>query len=259
MPLKISCKSSLKESRCGGITLLLCLLAFCLFAAGCAGGSKASSLPAGESRVEAAPQDSLRAKFKLTIVQNGDDQNLDAVLFSVPGKRYRLELTGPMGIGVASMLWTEEGWTMTFPTEKLYVKGAGYMVGLLNDNTLPLVHIHQVAALFEGKLLPEISGEVPKDGENVEAVDVNGRHFTYDRQDSRVIRLSYAGRDGKPETLRYSDFREFEGQTLPETIVFERDGKRFLEIKVKKVNHGKPFSSGTWKLNVPRSFKPVAQ
>lgn len=235
----------------------------CLFIAGlfvgCAGNKAAAPVVSNEQAAE-VPQDSLKAKFLLTIVQpNGDEQNLDAVLFSVPKKRYRMELTGPMGIGVASMLWTEKEWFMTFPTEKMYVKGAGFMVGLLNDRTLPLVHIHQVASLFEGKLLPEKFEIIESEnaGSEVGAVDGMGRHFVYEKNGEHVVRLTYDGRGGKKETLRFANFREFEGRMLPETIVFEQGEKRFLEIKIKKVNHDKPFSGGTWKLNVPRSYQLI--
>ena len=48
-----------------------------------------------------------------------------------------------------------------------------------------------------------------------------------------------------------------EGKTLAEKIVFERDGKMFLTMRLKKVTHGKPFSPGTWRLTVPKSYKPV--
>ena len=147
----------MKMKGLGTYTIFFAFAAAVLLA-GCAGSRGAASTCEGSAECiqEQARPDSLRAKFQLNITQeDGKVQEFDAVLFSVPGKRYRLELTGPLGIGVASMLWTETGWQMVFPTEKLYVKGNGYMVGLLNDNTLPLVHIHQVAALFEGKLLPE--------------------------------------------------------------------------------------------------------
>lgn len=229
---------------------------------GCA-GNRTSATPTEGDEIE-APLDSLRAKFQLTIVNSdGSDQDLDAVLFSVPGKRYRMELTGPMGIGVASMLWTEDGWLMTFPTEKLYMKGVGYMVGLLNDNSIPMVHIHQVAAFFEGDLLPakfeRLDSVMTEGGMAINGVDGSGRKFSYEMQGSHVVSLSYGGRDGKEEKLKFSNFREFEGKELPESIVFERGGKHFLAIKIKKVTHGKPFSGGTWKLNVPRSFKPVEQ
>ena len=123
------------------------------------------------------PRDSLRAKFQLTIVQDSSTQELDAVLFSVPGKRYRMELTGPLGIGVASLLWQQEGWQMTFPTEKLYMDGVGYMVGLLNSDALPMVHIHQVADIFDGRLLPEGYEEIepPEDSRSVSMISRNSR------------------------------------------------------------------------------------
>lgn len=239
---------------------------------GCAGQKPVvePSAPADSATAE-APRDSLRAKFLLTIVQKdsatGKDvaQELDAVIFSVPGKRYRMELTGPLGIGVASLLWQEEGWQMTFPTEKLYMKGVGYMVGLLNNDELPLVHIHQVADIFDGRLLPEGYEEVapPNDSTRVEgavyAREKMGRPFTFRKEGDHVSWLSRMGRGGKTETIRFYDFKEFEGVETPSRIVFELDGARFLEIRIKKVTRNKSFSSGTWRLNIPKSFKKVGE
>ena len=204
------------------------------------------------------PRDSLKAKFVLTLTEkNGKTQNLDAVLFSVPGKRYRMELTGPMGVGVASMLWTEQGWVMTFPTEKLYMKGNGYMVGLLADNSLPLVHIHQVADIFDGRVLPE-GFEIEEEKDQVTyAREKGGKRFSFERKDSVVTWLSRTGRDGKPETLQFLEYRAFEGVKTPSRIVFQREGRNYLEINIKKVTRNKPFSLGVWRLNVPRSFSPV--
>ena len=219
-----------------------------------------------------APRDSLRAKFQLTIIQDSSTQELDAVLFSVPGKRYRMELTGPLGIGVASLLWQQEGWQMTFPTEKLYMKGEGYMVGLLNSDALPMVHIHQVADIFDGRLLPEGFEEVapPDDSTRIEGVvyarEKTGRKFTLGREPvegapgrSRVVWLSRMGVGGKTETIRFYDFKGFEGVETPSRIVFELDGAKFLEIRIKKIARNKSFSSGTWRLNIPRSFKKVGE
>ena len=137
---------------------LFLLLLLSLFLTGCTGGRQAAAKAAESAE---APVDSLKALFSLTIYSpDGKTQDLDAVLFSVPNKRYRMELTGTLGIGVASLLWLEEGWQMVFPTEKLYMQGVGYMVGLLNDPSLPLVHIHQVAGLFEGHVVPEKVEEI---------------------------------------------------------------------------------------------------
>ena len=259
------------------VALIVAMIVLCaLF--GCAGNRPAVD-PAAKTDGASleAPRDSLRAKFKLTIFQQDsatqkmEKQELDAVLFSVPGKRYRMELTGPLGIGVASLLWQQEGWQMTFPTEKLYMNGVGYMVGLLNSDALPMVHIHQVADIFDGRLLPENYEEVapPDDSTKVEgavyAREKTGRTFYFARENgpaatsgkSRVAWLSRMGRGGKIETIRFSDFKEFEGVETPSRIVFELDGTKFLEIDIRKVNRNKSFSPGTWRLNVPKSFKRV--
>lgn len=247
------------------LAVFACLL---MVLSGCTGGQKPVVEPT-TAVVEEAPQDSLRAKFLLTITdEDGKPQELDAVLFSVPKKRYRMELTGPMGIGVASMLWQEEGWVMTFPTEKMYMKGAGYMVGLLGNTSLPSVHIHQVAALFEGKLLPEnyelldTAVSVPEclKDEKVQmfaAQEKGGNRFFFAKKDSNVVWLSRKGMGGKEENLFFSNFKTFDEFYVPSSIVFERDGVRYLEIKIRKIARNKPFSMGTWRLNVPRSFNQV--
>ena len=186
---------------------IVALFALCaLF--GCAGNRPAVEPVAKSADGVSAevPRDSLRAKFQLTIVQDSSTQEFDAVLFSVPGKRYRMELTGPLGIGVASLLWLQEGWQMTFPTEKLYMDGVGYMVGLLNSDALPMVHIHQVADIFDGRLLPEGYEEIepPEDSSKVEgavyARERTGRRFSFARESvegalekSRVVWLSRMG------------------------------------------------------------------
>ena len=241
---------------------------------GCAGNRPAvETVAKSADGVSAeAPRDSLRAKFQLTIIQDSSTQELDAVLFSVPGKRYRMELTGPLGIGVASLLWQQEGWQMTFPTEKLYIKGEGYMVGLLNSDALPMVHIHQVADIVDGRLLPEGFEEEapPDDSTRIEGVvyarEKTGRKFTLGREPvegtpgkSHVVWLSRMGVGGKTETIRFYDFKEFEGVETPSRIVFELDGAKFLEIRIKKIARNKSFSSGTWRLNIPRSFKKVGE
>ena len=243
---------------------ILVLLSLCVLA-GCAGKKPVVEPAAAVDSAQEAPRDSLRAKFLLTIYEEGKTQELDAVIFSVPGKRYRMELTGPLGIGVASLLWKEEGWQMTFPTEKLYMKGVGYMVGLLNSDAIPMVHIHQVADIFDGRLLPEGYEEVepPEDSTRMEGViyarEKIGRLFRFAKEGDHVAWLSRMGRGGKTETIHFNDFKQFEGVDTPSRIEFDLDGEKFLEIKIKKIARNKSFSSGTWRLNIPKSFKRVGE
>ena len=107
---------------------------------GCASSPK-TSLPKQTTQIST---DSLRASFSMEF-QNGEGswQQFSAVLFSVPGKRYRIELSGPMGIGVASLLWTDSLWSIIFPTERSYLQGNGYLVGVIGSSDFPLVNIHQ--------------------------------------------------------------------------------------------------------------------
>ena len=262
---------------------LFLLLLLSLFLTGCVGG-KQSTAPVVQNAE--APADSLKALFSLTIYSpDGKTQDLDAVLFSVPNKRYRMELTGSLGIGVASLLWLEEGWQMVFPTEKMYVKGAGYMVGLLNDPSLPLVHIHQVAGLFDGRVVPENLEEISVrdsvipgaglesagvDSANLdsaransfvvkihEARDVLTRRYTYAEKNGEVQWLEMPGRDGGTEKIIIEEYKEFKGIKTPSKISFVRDSTTFLKLRVKKVHRGKSFGSGTWRLNIPRSYKQI--
>ena len=245
---------------------LFVLLALCVLV-GCAGKKPVvePTAAADSNATVEVPRDSLRAKFLLTIYEEGKTQELDAVIFSVPGKRYRMELTGPLGIGVASLLWKEEGWQMTFPTEKFYMKGVGYMVGLLNSDAIPMVHIHQVADIFDGRLLPEGYEEVepPEDSTRMEGVtyarEKIGRLFRFAKEGGHVVWLSRMGRGGKTETIHFNDFKQFEGVDTPSRIEFDLDGEKFLEIKIKKIARNKSFSSGTWRLNIPKSFKRVGE
>jgi len=244
-----------------GLFLLL-LLSF--FLTGCVGPKPSTAPVAGNTEL---PADSLKAKFSLTIhAEEGQSQDLDAVLFSVPRKRYRMEFTGSLGIGVASLLWLEEGWQMVFPTEKMYMKGAGYMVGLFNDPSLPLVNIHQVAGIFDGKLLPEkLEEKSSRDSVGVdssvikihEARDPMTRHYTYAEKSGEVLWLETLGRDGNSEKLVIEEYREFQGVRTPSKILFIRGEKVFLEIRVRKVQRDKSFGSGTWRLNIPRSYKLI--
>ena len=244
-----------------GIFLLLIVS---VFLTGCVGGKQSTS-PVVENLE--APADSLRAKFSFTIyTQDGKSQDLDAVLFSVPGKRYRMELTGSLGIGVASLLWLKDDWQMVFPTEKMYMKGAGYMVGLFNDPSLPLVHIHQVAGLFEGRVVPEKLEEIAsRDSVSAdstvikihEAYDALTRHYIYAEKNGEVLWLETLGRDGKIEKLVIQEYKEFSGVKTPSKILFIRDETVFLELRVKKINRGKPFGTGTWRLNIPRSYQRI--
>ena len=230
--------------------VFVCTLLAVAMLCGCAGSSGAHKADASGGAEVAAVTDSLKAKFKLTLYDKaGKEQE-----FKDRNGRVGVDVRVlALQIGVASVLWQEEGWQVVFPTEKMYVKGAGYMVGIFSDNTIPMVHIHQVASIFEGKLLPEGY----KDLGDGKAAEPSGREFSYGREGGDVAWISRTGRDGKPEVTRFDGFKEFEGKKVPAHVVFERGGRKYLEIQVKTVKHGQPFSLGVWRLNIPKTYKRI--
>lgn len=190
--------------------------------------------------------DSIRVKFKLEVPdESGKMQKLDAVMFSVPGKRYRLELSGPMGIGVASMLWTDTLWTIVFPTEKKFLKGNGYMVGLLTQPGAPLVNVHQIAGFFEQKYLPENYEEISSRDSSgvllVEAKDQLGSTFKFAKAQEKVLWLE---RGAERAVFNWPEIR----------VV--RDGLPYMSLTVKKVQNDVNFSGSTWRLPVPHGYQP---
>lgn len=221
--------------------LLLLALASFLFS-GCA------KSPGEAPGLETSPgADSLRAKFTLEMPDaSGRWSSFSAVLFSVPGKRYRLELSGPLGVGFASMLWTDSAWTFVFPTERKFLRGRGYMIGKADDASFPRVDIHQLAGFFEGKFLPASYEEVSAAEEGgvrvVEAVDSTGRQFRFGAKDGEVAWLE-----------RGTDRADFDG----EQISISRGGERSLRIRIKNVRRDVTWNSGVWRLIVPPGYESL--
>ncbi len=204
--------------------------------AGC--GPRLVKGPAEISKELASP-DSIKAKFTLEILDSAEGSHrLSGVLFAVPSKRYRFEFSGPMGIGVASLLWKEGEWTLLLSQQKAFAAGKGYLVG--GYAGIPLFDIHQIASLFWGNVVPnEASGK-----------NALGIPFTVLRNaDGRVSEL----RQGS-ERLEFLDYAEFDSGILPSEVRAYRNGKNVLNIWVKNVRVNVPWSDGTWRLSVPKKF-----
>lgn len=194
--------------------------------------------PAEPSEV-LAPEN-VKAKFTLEIVDSLEDSHrLSGVLFAVPSKRYRLEFSGPMGIGIASLLWKEGEWKLLLSQQKTFAEGKGYLVG--GYAGIPLFDIHRIASLFWGDLLPNggMSGK-------------NALGIPFDvlrNADGRVAEL----RQGS-ERLEFLNYAEFDSGILPSEVRVYRGGKNVLNIRVKSVRKNVSWSDGTWRLSIPENF-----
>lgn len=94
--------------------------------------------------------DSLRVKLVVELpMPDSSQEEVDGVLWAKPGERYRLELSGPLGIQVASLLWTKEGWVGLLPSQERFIQSKGDTVkipGVL----LPATSIHRLLAYAWG-------------------------------------------------------------------------------------------------------------
>lgn len=228
-----------------------------LFISACAPSKQMVSIENSEKEQLA---DSLKAKFTISLKnEKGEMQDLSGVLFAVKGVRYRLELSGPFGVGVASFLWNKEGWIFSLPTEKMYLDGKGDYLGL----SVPIVNIHQLANFFYGQLLPVSHKELIKkdslDVETIFAEDSQKRPFQFVRKKAsgQILSLMQIGPTGVVETIHYEDPKDFEGLTIPSKFIFYQNNEKFLVLSLKKIQREATWGSGVWRLNIPQNYKKL--
>lgn len=98
--------------------------------------------------------DSARVKATISITQNNATEKLSAVLFTVPNKKYRFELSAMFGLSAASILWKDDSWKIVFPQEERYMEGEGNCIFIPNYGN---VDIHKFSLLFLGQKIDELS------------------------------------------------------------------------------------------------------
>lgn len=222
---------------------------------GCAG----PHLIKGPTSENSAYPDSLKAKFTLSVedpLRGG--QMLSGVLFAVPYKRYRMELSGPMGIGVGSVLWSDSGWTFVLPQQKKYIRGKGYLLGGFAG--IPFFDIHQVASAFWGELLPrDRSIQSSSDSAGLKVLkgkDAQGIAFeALKDKNGRVVCVSRGGMG----SYEFDVFADFDGLVVPMEIKAYSGSRKVLSLHIKSIKKNVPWSAGTWRLPVPDSYEPLEE
>jgi len=92
--------------------------------------------------------DSAKVKAIISVSQGSVREKLSAVLFAVPNEKYRLELSGSLGLSAASILWERDGWKIVFSQDERYMQGNGDCV------FMPVYgggNIHKFSLLFFGQ------------------------------------------------------------------------------------------------------------
>lgn len=203
---------------------------------------------------EAALPDSVKAKFSVEVRDSAEgDRTLSGVLFAVPYKRYRMEFSGPMGIGVASLLWQDGAWSLVIPSEKLYATGEGYLVGGLAG--IPLFDIHRVASLFWGSALAR--------GTSVDSTrTVSGRREMFGRSPLGIPFVAVCDTNGRigsvsegRDSLYLSDYAKFGDLVAPSKVAVYRREVNVLNLRLKSVKTDAEWGGGIWRLPIPENFR----
>lgn len=205
--------------------------------------------------------DSLKAKATfISIAPDGSEEKLSGVLFAVPGKRYRLELSASL-VGAATLLWQEEAWTLLLPTEEKYLRGKGYEIRMAGT-LLTGIDVRQMAGLFWGQLLPldyqaAEKRPLPEGGFELSWEPSIGVRYLAQLDAKGWVKTVEKIQAGKPVmAVRYGEASGQEGLALPAYAVFSRDSQDFLKVEVKSVDTRAKWGSGVWRLAVPGDYRP---
>ncbi|MDR2593855.1 MAG: hypothetical protein LBC87_03705 [Fibromonadaceae bacterium] len=108
--------------------------------------------------------DSAKVKAVIAVSQGNVKEKLSAVLFAVPNEKYRLELSGTLGLSAASILWKRDGWRIVFSQNERYMEGEGDCV------FIPIyggVDIHKFSLLFFGQKINSLNCDNSKQPSNL--------------------------------------------------------------------------------------------
>lgn len=227
---------------------------FAMLAVGCA-----SSRPVVLSSDPAVAPDSLKVKATfLAYNADGSTEKLSAVLFIVPDQRYRLELGGTMGVGVASLLWMPEQWTMVLPTEERWLTGKGPVLALAGTN-IGDIDVHALVGMFWGRLLPAASQNGQKsevDGEHWLNWEDGSTHFTAKLEASGWPKEYLAkSPDDSTVNVQFGSPTRMGAYTVPNEIRWLRNGVPFLTVTQKSLDDKATWGAGIWKLPIPAGWK----
>jgi outer membrane biogenesis lipoprotein LolB len=204
--------------------------------------------------------DSVRADLSLLISNQGKTEHVNAVVFAVPGERYRIELTGPLGVTVASILWLPQQWTMLLPSEGLYHHSQGDFMQI-PATVLPPLNIHQTMGVLWGQLLPESWRQAQRTpiNDSLEALvwsDASASfEAVFNSRNGQIVSLTT--QKEYLEEVRYTNYKRFGDLTLPQKTEIIRNGQRVLKIHLSAINPAAVWKSSVWQLQIPNDFKQI--
>ena len=202
-------------------------LSLVIFLTGCSTRPKTELIPKAYIQPEI---DSLRLKLSLTSHSpQGKVEKVSGTLWAVPEQRYRLEISGTMGMSVASVLWDKEFWLFNFNTMEKHQKGIGDLL-MVPDSPLPPLSIHKVLAPCWGEWIESESSSIK---------------FAKHYGETWIEQINYPEEQimmkfGKPELL--------DSLVIPSYLEYYHQKQKLLTITVKEVKRDLSWSPSVWRL-----------
>lgn len=95
----------------------------------CAGQQRALAVaPPSEEISQTIAPDSLKIDLTLIWKRESEAGSVEATLFHKPQKFSRIEIRGPMGVTLASVLWDGQSWRVWVPSEERLFTGEGEVI-----------------------------------------------------------------------------------------------------------------------------------
>ncbi len=192
-------------------------------------------------------------KFQTTQGNMKEKGSVDAFIYAIPNKKYRIELKGPLGVQVASILWLETNWQVYIPSEKIVFQGQGQAIQLPIPGFKDL-SIHQLVSSLWGEVFP-IGWQKASHTQSGETTflkwscDSKDCISTIDKQSGRVNSLQI------DSTLwKYQNWTKQQNFKYP-THIEVIDLNQQLQIDVEEIDLQPSWNSRLWKLRFPPSTK----
>ena len=209
--------------------------------------------------VEARAVHNVKAKMSLVVQNQKEIESVNASIWTIPGKQTRIELYGPLGISVASVLWVEGNWTVLIPREKKYSTGFGDNIHISLFNH---ISIHDLIQPLWGELLDSGWQNAQRVRLDSNLIELNWGQdsITYKaNMDSTFGKIYWQSKTEYDKTLlkKYSDYQSFEKQYLPSKIKLELSKSAKIHVKLKNVETNIAINDKIWALEIPSDFQKV--
>lgn len=201
--------------------------------------------------------DSLKAKMTITVADGPEKRNMTGILFAVPYAKYRMEMRGPLGMNLGSLLWIDEKWTLVVTRNGVGYEGEGAYLDVVNP-AIPQIPFHRTLGVSWGDLLPKGWNNAQKDkqSDTLEIWRWNSGETGFPVEAEINPKMGYVNlfRSGMYE-VRYSDYKRFAGIVLPQKVEWFRNSIFMMALELESVDTNASWKPKIWELEIPEGFR----